>query len=136
MLTALLGAITIACNPPAPERCQAVGQATLDTIERELIASGAFLSRAGAVKSEVLDQVWFVAAEIDGGSYGGQGEVGVWATNTDPTSSTSALFLSMNHQARVASGWGDGTSSGGGLISDDDGPAEATACLGATAEDS
>jgi hypothetical protein len=103
----------------------------MGTIEQELTVPGASLSAAGTIKSEVLERVWFVAAEMEGPGFEGPG-VGVWATNTDPMSSTSTAFISMNTQA-LASRWGDGTALEGGLASDDDGPDEAIAYIGVAA---
>jgi len=111
-------------------RCVAVRRGVLHAIASGLTVQGGSLSKGAAVKSEDFEKVWFVAAEIDGaGGLEGTGEIGVWATNADPSRGPSGSIFSVDGFAKEFSDWGDGSTTDATLSMSDDGAQEAVECL-------
>lgn len=108
-------------------RCIAVEQTTLSNIAEGLTVSGGGSLRDGwAVRSEDFEQVYFVAAEMDGSGMEGDGEVGLWATND----LAGGLIFAVNSMAEEFSDWGSGGGTDAELTTSDDGADEALDCVG------
>jgi hypothetical protein len=65
-----------------PERCVNVPSDKLEALESGLNLSGGSLRDGWAVKSRDFNNVYFIAAEIDGPGIEGDGDVGLWASNS------------------------------------------------------
>lgn len=112
-------------------RCEPVSRALLDGIETGLtVSGGGSLSSGQAVRSDDFEQVWFVAAEIDGPGLEGDGDIGLWATNSVPGGSPEGLIFAVDAIAREFSDWGAGGATDAQLSTGDDGASEAVDCLG------
>lgn len=103
----------------APSRCIDVPSALVDAIESGLQGNNT-LASAAAVKSRDYENVWMVAAVIEG--EGLSGDAGVWATND--LSAGGGLIFSVDGFANSFSDWG--RLEGGSIA--DDGAREAKAC--------
>lgn len=100
--------------------CDRAPAALLSAIETGLtVTGGGSLSNGYIVRSSDYEQVYFVAAQIEG--EGMDDSVGVWATN-DPDGG--GLIFAAEGLAREFSDWGDGP----GFSSSDDGLSEARDC--------
>jgi len=111
--------------------CESVSADFLDGIETGLtVQGGGSLGAASAVKSGDFESVWFVAAEINGSGMEGSGEVGVWATNSDPSGPVSGTIYAVNGFATEFSDWGEGATTDAGITMADDGAQEAESCVG------
>ena len=94
----------------------------LSAIEQGLtVTGGGSLSNGQVVRSDDFENVYFVAAQIEG--EGMEDSVGVWATN-DPGGD--GTIFSAEGFAREFSDWGDGP----GFSPSDDGLDEARDCAG------
>jgi hypothetical protein len=74
-----------ATGPPTTVvgRCERVSNAVLNAIAEGLTVTGSGTLRNGyAVKSKDFSKVYMVAADIQGVGMEGDGEIGVWATNS------------------------------------------------------
>jgi hypothetical protein len=101
-------------------RCEPASAALVSAIEAGLtVTGGGSLSNAFIVRSGDFENVYFVAAQIEGEGMGGA--VGVWATN-GPNGDGS--IFSADAFAAEFSDWGDGP----GFNLSDDGLAEARDC--------
>lgn len=110
---------TEATEPPST-RCESASAALVTAIESGLtVTGGGSLSNAVIVRSADFENVYFVAARIEG--EGMDSTVGVWATNGPDAD---GLIFSADALAREFSEWGDGP----GFSSSDDGFAEARDC--------
>jgi hypothetical protein len=89
-----------ACAGPA--NCEAAPSALAAAISSGLLG-GTHLSGARMVRHPDRQDVWLIAAEIDGPGIDGPGEIGVWAT-TDPSGSGS--IFSISAFADEFSDWG------------------------------
>jgi hypothetical protein len=111
-------------------RCETVTNTVLGQIAEGLTVTGGGSLRDGsAVRSGDYERVWFIAAEIDGTGIEGDGEVGVWASNTDPSTTNVLdvhLIYAVNSVAQEFSDWG--ADADPGLSMGDDGAADAEAC--------
>jgi hypothetical protein len=114
----------------ASSRCESVSRKLLHAITTGLtVSGGGSLSEAAAVRSSDFEKVWFVAAEIDGPGLEGSGDVGIWATNGDPSRRPSGLIFAVDAIAKEFSDWGDGSTADAQLSISDDGAQEAADCL-------
>lgn len=98
-------------------RCQRPANNRMETIA-EGLDTGLALGDGQAVKSRDFEQVWFIAAPIDGA-----GGIGVWATNS--RIGRDGPIFSANDVAQRHSDWGPMPD----LQPDDDGLAEAEECV-------
>jgi hypothetical protein len=123
------------------QKCTVIPERVLGAIEDGLkqdarragvqLVGDAFVLKSGI---ELLngDEVWFIAAEIDGAGYHGGGDVGVWATNGDPSKPRwSASLYRANERARRTTTWGAAASPTSEVYFDESdlGVAAAEACL-------
>ena len=107
-------------------RCLAGSARKLKSILPLTAYGGGTLRDAWAVKSSDYSSVWFIAAEMDFDGAGGDGEIGVWATNDlEPV----VGFFSVNSLALEFTDWADGPSSDAQLSMSDDGASEAEECV-------
>jgi hypothetical protein len=107
-------------------RCEKVSSALLNAIAEGLTVTGSGTLRNGyAVKSKDFSKVYMVAADIQGAGMEGNGEVGVWATNSlDAT----GLIFAVNGLAKEFSEWGHGDTTDANITLSSDGVAEAKEC--------
>jgi hypothetical protein len=107
-------------------RCEKVSSALLNAIAEGLTVTGSGTLRNGyAVKSKDFSKVYMVAADIQGAGMEGNGEVGVWATNSlDAT----GLIFAVNGLAKEFSDWGHGDTTDANITLSSDGVAEAKEC--------
>jgi hypothetical protein len=89
------------------------------------VSGGGTLRNGHAVKSNDFSKVYMVAADIQGGDMEGNGEVGVWATNSlDGT----GLIFAVDGFAKEFSDWGHGDTTDANITQSSDGAAEAKEC--------
>jgi hypothetical protein len=107
-------------------RCELVSSAVLNAIAEGLTVTGGGTLRNGyAVKSDDFSKVYMVAADIQGTGMEGDGEVGVWATNSlDGT----GLIFAVDSFAKKFSDWGHGDTTDAHIIPSSDGVSEAKEC--------
>lgn len=116
--------------PAAPTtvtgRCELVSSAVLNAIAEGLTMTGGGTLRNGyAVKSDDFSKVYMVAADIQGTGMEGDGEIGVWATNSlDGT----GLIFAVDSLAKEFSDWGHGDTTDANITASSDGVAEAKEC--------
>lgn len=117
-----------ATGPPTTVvgRCERVSSAVLNAIAEGLTVSGSGTLRNGyAVKSKDFSRVYMVAADIQGVGMEGEGEVGVWATNSlDGT----GLIFAVDGLAKEFSDWGHGDETDANITQSSDGVSEAKEC--------
>jgi hypothetical protein len=117
-----------ATGPPTtvPGRCEKVSNAVLNAIAKGLTVTGGGTLRNGyAVKSDDFSKVYMVAADIEGTGMEGNGEVGVWATNSlDGT----GLIFAVDGLAKEFSDWGHGDTTDANITLSSDGVDEAKEC--------
>jgi hypothetical protein len=103
-----------------PSRCEEVaaeGQETITGGLEDLV--DVTFSDWAAVRSEDYEEVWFIAAKSSG-----DGSVAVWSSNA---LDGSGMIAAVNNTAQFLTVWPD---NGGGSSMEDDGAAEAEACVG------
>jgi hypothetical protein len=107
-------------------RCEKVSSAVLNAIAEGLTVTGGGTLRGGyAVKSKDFSKVYMVAADIQGTAMEGNGEIGVWATNSlDGT----GLILAVDGLAKEFSDWGHGDTTDANITQSSDGVSEAREC--------
>lgn len=122
---------------PGPE-CIPVPKARIKGMETGLTVKGGSLRMpAYAVKSDDFEKVWMMAVELDAPGLKGDGDIGVWGTNEDPTDTTDfGLTLAANGIAKEFSDWGAAAKPGSAAYINptDHGVAEAAACVAAAQE--
>jgi hypothetical protein len=107
-------------------RCEQVTSAVLNAIAEGLTVSGGGTLRNGyAVKSDDFSKVYMVAADIQGTGMEGDGEVGVWATNS---LDGAGLIFAVDGLAKEFSDWGHGDTTDAHITPSSDGVAEAKEC--------
>ena len=107
-------------------RCEKVSNALLNAIAQGLTVTGGGTLRNGyAVKSDDFSKVYMVAADIQGVGMEGDGEVGVWATNS---LDGSGLILAVDGLAKEFSDWGHGDTTDANITLSSDGVSEAQEC--------
>jgi hypothetical protein len=107
-------------------RCELVSSAVLNAIAEGLTVTGGGTLRNGyAVKSDDFSKVYMVAADIQSTGMEGDGEIGVWATNSlDDT----GLIFAVDSFAKEFSDWGHGDTTDANITASSDGVAEAKEC--------
>lgn len=104
-------------------RCEPVAREVAAGIAEGLtVQGGGSLRNVQAVKSNDFNDVWFVAADLEGAGLDGTDDIGVWATNSI---TRVASIFAADSVAKEFSDWGD---AGGRFKPDDDGMAEARMC--------
>lgn len=107
-------------------RCVDVPQKTMDAIS-EGLTGGVRITSAAAVKSDDYAEVYMIAGELDGPGLEGEGDVGVWASNSlEPGG---GLTLAVDGVANEFSEWPDGRETDAQMSISDDGVSEARDCL-------
>lgn len=108
-------------------RCVEVSAAKLSEIESKLtIIGGGSLKDGRAVKSEDFDNIYFIAAEIEGPGFYENGQFGLWAAESlEPGQ---GKIYSVNTRAKAHSDWPDADAS---ITQRSDGAEEAMACVDA-----
>ena len=107
-------------------RCELVSSAVLNAIAEGLTVTGGGTLRNGyAVKSDDFSKVYMVAADIQGTGMEGDGEVGVWATNS---LDGGGLIFAVDGLAKKFSDWGHGDTTDAHITQSSDGVAEAKKC--------
>jgi hypothetical protein len=107
-------------------RCEKVSSAVLNAIAEGLTVTGGGTLRNGyAVKSDDFTKVYMVAADIQGTGMEGDGEVGVWATNS---LDGGGLIFAVDGLAKEFSDWGHGDTTDAHITQSSDGVAEAKEC--------
>jgi hypothetical protein len=117
-------------EPAAPTtvvgRCEKVSSAALNAIAEGLTVTGGGTLREGyAVKSKDFNQVYMVAADIQGTGMEGNGEIGVWATNSLDGSGS---IFAVDRVAKEFSDWGHGDTTDANITPSSDGVSEAKEC--------
>lgn len=107
--------------------CQKASRKLLAAIGAGLQVDGGagHLKRGSVVKSGDFSKVYIVAAEIDGPGLKGDGDVGVWATNS---TTADGLILAVDSAAKEFSDWGDADKTEAAIDQSADGVSEAEAC--------
>jgi hypothetical protein len=117
-----------ATSPPTTVvgRCEKISSAVLSAIAEGLTVSGSGTLRNGyAVKSKDFSKVYMVAADIQGIGMEGEGEVGVWATNSlDGT----GLVFAVDGLAKEFTDWGHGDTTDAHITQSSDGVDEVKEC--------
>jgi hypothetical protein len=107
-------------------RCELVSSAVLNAIAEGLTVTGGGTLRNGyAVKSDDFSKVYMVAADIQGTGMEGDGEIGVWATNS---LDGAGLIFAVDSFAKEFSDWGHGDTTDANITASSDGVAEAKEC--------
>lgn len=130
LVAVLVVVVLAACGEgagPDSARCSAASEALLETIAGGLAVDGATLASGFVVQSEQFEEVYMVAAEIDGPGLEETGDVGVWATN-DPAGG--GPVLAVDDTAKEQSSWPVGADSNEELTIMADGAMEAEVCAG------
>ena len=116
---------------PEHDRCIIPDQAVIDWISLGLYPQdGTYLRHVWAVKSDDFENVWFVAADIEGPGMDDDDEVAIWATNAltregKPQPSGGGFVWSNSGFAKEFSDWPTGQVS---MLEDYDGRDEAEDC--------
>jgi len=104
-------------------RCEPVAREVVSGITEGLtVQGGGSLQNAQAVKSNDFEDVWFVAADLEGAGLDRTDDIGVWATNS--ITGVASIFAA-DSVAKEFSEWGD---AGWRFKPDDDGMTEAREC--------
>ena len=118
---------TTATSTAVPSRCVPVSTVFVAELTSSLtVTGGGSLRAAHAVRSEDFENVWFIAAEIDGPGMDGTGDIAIWATNIEPSSTApSGSVFAVGGFATEFSVWPEGD----GFSQFDDGAGEARDCV-------
>jgi len=110
--------------------CLAVAPDKIANIAQGLTVTGGGTldaATARAVRSTEYDQVFFIAAEIDGTGMEGKGDIGVWASNSlEPGD---GLIFAVGGFATEFSDWGDGSKTDAQMSITSAGAGEAKDCV-------
>lgn len=110
----------------AEARCVDVPRDAMDRIS-EGLTGDVRLTSAVAVRSGDYEEVYMIAGELDGPGLEGEGDVGVWASNSlEPGG---GLTLAVDGVANEFSDWPDGGGTDAEMSVTDDGVSEARDCL-------
>jgi hypothetical protein len=100
----LAGCASPAAGQSPSGLCEAAPAALVTAVSAGLVA-GASLTGARMVRDPEREDIWLVAAELDGPGITGEGEIGVWATDRpdDPTMiwSVDAFALQFSEWPRI-----------------------------------
>lgn len=117
-----------ATQTPNPS-CLPVAPAVLDLIASRLtVAGGGTLRNAQAVKSDEHQNVYYIAADIQGAGLEGGSDIGVWASNRIEALDIGVLIMTVDATAKEFSDWLDGGRSDSRLRSTDKGAERAVNC--------
>jgi hypothetical protein len=112
----------------AASRCLAVPASMVQVLTDGLtVRGGGTISSTAAVRSRAFENMYFIAAEIDGPGLERTGDVGVWASNR--LEGGQGLVLAVNGIANEFSVWPSGSDSSSNIKMSDDGARQAQACL-------
>jgi len=115
---------------PSVNACEKLSTEMVKTIASALSISGGGdleVSTARAVKSKDFDNVYFIAAEIQGMGMEGNGEIGLWSSNS--LQAGKGMLFSVNSLAVEFSTYPDGRRSKAHLSQYDHGGQEAIQCV-------
>ena len=98
----------------------------VDAVATGTVEGQGSLEPVVAVRSDDFEEVYFIAAEIDGPEVEADGDVGVWASNS--LQPGEGLIMSVNALAKEFSEWPAGDSTDANITTSDEGAAEAVAC--------
>ena len=91
------------------------------------VSGGGSLRDAMAVKSNDYVNAFFIAAEIDGPGLEGEGDIGVWVSNSlEPGG---GVIYAVDGMANEFTDWGDGRRIDAAFSASDDGAQEAKKCV-------
>lgn len=112
--------------PERDERCEDVDANAIDWLMSGLNPDlGITLRGVQAVRSDDFEQVYFVAAEIDGPGFEGDGQIAVWAMNRideEVNVTVGALTLTVNDESVAINGdWFHGADTDAQTSMSDDG---------------
>jgi hypothetical protein len=92
------------------------------------VQGGGSLRNGQAVKSNDFQNVFMVAADLQGSGLGGTGDIGVWATNSlDPNA---GIVMAVDGVAKEFSDWPDADKTTAAITLGADGVSEAKRCAG------
>lgn len=111
----------------AATECEDATAVAVAIAEGLTVTGGGMLRDAQAVRSGDFSSVYFIAAEIDGPGIDGDGQIGVWASNS--LTPGMGLIYSVNAVANEFSDWGDGGATDAEFSASDDGAEEAVVCV-------
>jgi hypothetical protein len=89
------------------------------------VSGGGTLSNGFAVKSNDYEDVWFIAALIDGPGMG-KGVVGIWASNR--LGANDGMIFAIDSNAGTFTDWGLGSTTDANFTQYDDGAQDAAQC--------
>ena len=108
--------------------CLDVPSELVDGIATGLTVSGeGMLTHAQAVRSQDYQRIFFVAAEINGPGLSGNGDIGLWVTNS--LEAGGGLIFAVDAMANEFSDWGDGRTTSSAFSLSDHGAREAMECV-------
>jgi hypothetical protein len=111
----------------AKSRCVAVPQALVDAIEEGLtVQGGGVLRHAREVKSNDFNNVYMVAADLQGAGLEGASDIGVWATNS--LQPGEGLIFAVDAVAKEFSDLGDADRTDAQITRAADGAQQAADC--------
>ena len=115
-------------EPSLSGRCEDASTIASEGIAFGLtVSGGGTLRDAQAVKSDDFENVYFIAAEIDGPGMEGNGDIGLWASNSlEPGG---GLIFAVNGLAKEFSDWGHGDTTDAQITMFDEGADEAKECV-------
>lgn len=120
--------IQSATSPAQNNRCVPASQQQIETIRIGIkdIDTNNDIQTAWAVKSNDFENIWFVAAEIQGPGILPKQAVGIWAISGDPA--TPGTILSVDGFAKQFSIYPDGATTDAQITMNDDGVQEVVSC--------
>jgi endonuclease YncB( thermonuclease family) len=113
--------------PKRDARCENVSNYVQEALIEGLTnGTGATLRGFQAVRSNDFEEVYFVAAELEGPGLDGDDQIGVWATND--IDSYMGIYMSVNEIAKEFSEFPDGDTTDAYVTMNDDGAELASKC--------
>ena len=127
LITAFAAAVLVGCvsADARSARCLPVSETVLQSIEEGLTVSDGRLKNGWAVKSKDLFNMYFLSAQMFGGSL--SGEVGTWTTNSI-TEVVEDNLIAVGHYASNFSEWGWDSGMKDQFSETDDGYSESQKC--------
>jgi hypothetical protein len=116
-------------KPLKEPRCVPASPAQIEYIQtgiKDIDQNNDVTSNIWAVHSNDFENIWFVAAEIQGSGIQPKEAIGVWAISGDPASP--GIILSVDGFAKNFSIYPDGSTTDAQTAMSDDGAQEALAC--------
>jgi hypothetical protein len=111
--------------------CEEVPEPIVDLLEEELSVEGGWLVKETArmFKSDDFQNIYFIAAEVQGKGKGGNGDIGLWAANSLDVGM--GMVLSVNTEALEVSKWPNGKKSQMRLSNKNKGARKSMRCVAA-----